>query len=41
MNAGMMISAGLMDLIRSLAVELNAANKLDDQALERIERRAV
>jgi hypothetical protein len=41
MDNRMLISTGLMDLIRSLAVELNALNGLDDQALERIERRAI
>jgi hypothetical protein len=41
MDNSRFISAGLMDLIRSLAVELNALNGLDDQALERIERSAI
>jgi hypothetical protein len=36
----LMISAGLAVLIRSLAVELNAVGKLDDEALQRTERGA-
>ena len=37
MDNSMMISMGQQTLIRSLAIELNANNGLDDQALERIE----
>jgi hypothetical protein len=41
MDNSMMITMGQQTLIRSLAIELNANNGLDDQALERIERRAI
>ena len=41
MDNGMMISVGQQALIHSLATELHAVNGLDDQVLERIERRAI